>query len=32
MDITNLAEEIEDIGKSPKRELESRLKELLVTC
>ena len=29
-DIANLAEEIEDIGKSLKRELESRLKVLLV--
>ena len=30
LDIANLAEEIEDIGKSLKRELESRLKVLLV--
>ena len=30
LDIANLAEEIEDIGKSLKRELESRLKGLLV--
>ena len=29
-DIANLAEEIEDIGKSLKRELEGRLKGLLV--
>ena len=30
LDIANLAEEIEDIGKSLKQELESRLKVLLV--
>ena len=30
LDIANLAEEIEDIGKSLKQELESRLKGLLV--
>ena len=30
LDIANLAEEIEDIGKSLKRELEGRLKVLLV--
>ena len=30
LDIANLAEEIEDIGKSLKRELESHLKVLLV--